>query len=118
MTKPPSGLAAAVLIARCEWEVGVAGHAATLFGGQHAVQESRRWLNEAGVPKAIPSMACAKRWASSSPSMVPPTRELMDVLGHDAVEHAELYSREAEHKKLAEAAMRKLATRRRKPGPG
>jgi len=39
------------------------------------------------------------------------TREVMAVLGHDDIDHAELYTREAEQKKLARAAMHKLARR-------
>jgi hypothetical protein len=42
------------------------------------------------------------------------TRELMAVLGHD-IAHAELYTREAEQKKLARAAMHKLAKRHGEP---
>jgi integrase len=41
------------------------------------------------------------------------TRELMDILGHDNIEHAELYSREAEQRLMASAAMEKLLTWRR-----
>ena len=36
------------------------------------------------------------------------TRELMAVLGHDDIEHAELYSREAEQRLLARAAMGRI----------
>jgi integrase len=43
------------------------------------------------------------------------TREVMAVLGHDDIAHAELYTREAEQKKLARAAMRKLAKRHGEP---
>jgi hypothetical protein len=35
----------------------------------------------------------------------------MAVLGHDDIAHAELYSREAEQRRLASEAMRKLAKR-------
>jgi hypothetical protein len=38
----------------------------------------------------------------------------MEMLGHDNIEHAELYSREAEQKKLAVAAMDMLWNWRRK----
>jgi integrase len=37
------------------------------------------------------------------------TRQLMDTLGHDDIEHAELYSREASQQKLARDAMTKLS---------
>jgi len=43
------------------------------------------------------------------------TRELMAILGHDDIAHAELYTREAEQKKLARAGIRKLANRRGEP---
>jgi site-specific recombinase XerD len=43
------------------------------------------------------------------------TREIMSILGHDSIAHAELYTREAEQKKLASAGMQKLARRRGEP---
>jgi hypothetical protein len=43
------------------------------------------------------------------------TRELMAILGHDDIAHAELYTREAEQKKLASAGIGKLANRRGEP---
>jgi hypothetical protein len=42
------------------------------------------------------------------------TRELMDMLGHDNIEHAELYSREAEQRLMASSAMEKIWNWRRK----
>jgi integrase len=39
------------------------------------------------------------------------TRELMAILGHDDIAHAELYTREAEQKGLAAAGIRKLTKR-------
>lgn len=45
------------------------------------------------------------------------TRELMDVLGHTSMQHAELYSREAEQQRLARAGMDRVkATLRPRPG--
>lgn len=41
------------------------------------------------------------------------TRELMDVLGHDAIAHAELYSREAEQETMAKAGLEKVESRLR-----
>ncbi|TBW38799.1 integrase [Siculibacillus lacustris] len=41
------------------------------------------------------------------------TRELMDVLGHDDIAHAELYSREAEQKLMARNGMAKLGRAKR-----
>ena len=43
------------------------------------------------------------------------TRQLMDILGHDNMAHAELYSREAEQIRMAAAGMEKLMKWRR-PG--
>lgn len=37
------------------------------------------------------------------------TRQLMETLGHDDIQHAELYSREAEQKRLAKDAMTRLS---------
>ena len=39
------------------------------------------------------------------------TRELMAILGHDNIAYAELYTREAEQKSLAQSGMDKLANR-------
>lgn len=41
------------------------------------------------------------------------TRELMDVLGHESIAHAELYSREAEQARMARSGMRKAGNRLR-----
>ena len=43
------------------------------------------------------------------------TRELMAILGHDDIAHAELYTRDAEQKNWPVAGMRKLANRRGEP---
>ncbi|KQT45263.1 integrase [Aureimonas sp. Leaf454] len=40
------------------------------------------------------------------------TRQLMDVLGHDNIEHAELYSRDAQQIRLAHSGMAKVVTLR------
>jgi len=78
-------------------------------------QEFRRWRNEAKIPKGYSLHGLRKTLGKQLAEHGATTRELMDVLGHDDIEHAELYSREAEQKKLAEAAMLKLANWRRKP---
>jgi site-specific recombinase XerD len=39
------------------------------------------------------------------------TRQLMEMLGHDDIEHAELYSRAAEQERLARDAMTKVTRR-------
>jgi site-specific recombinase XerD len=36
------------------------------------------------------------------------TRQIMAILGHDDINHAELYTREAEQRRLAADGMRKL----------
>ena len=41
------------------------------------------------------------------------TRELMDVLGHDAIAHAELYSRAADQEAMAKAGLEKVESRLR-----
>lgn len=41
------------------------------------------------------------------------TRELMEVLGHDSIQHAELYSREAEQARMARSGMGKASNRLR-----
>jgi integrase len=41
------------------------------------------------------------------------TRELMDVLGHESIQHAELYSREAEQARMARSGLNKAGNRLR-----
>jgi integrase len=41
------------------------------------------------------------------------TRELMEVLGHSSIQHAELYSREAEQARMARSGMGKARDRLR-----
>jgi integrase len=81
-------------------------------------QEFRSWRKAAGIPNGHSLHGLRKTLGKQLAEHGATTRELMDVLGHDDIEHAELYSREAEQKKLAAAAMQKLTTWRRKPGPG
>ena len=46
------------------------------------------------------------------------TRQLMDILGHTSIQHAELYTREAEQRRLARDGMRKLNRPRLVRGDG
>ena len=43
------------------------------------------------------------------------TRQIMGILGHDDIQHAELYTREAEQRGLAADGMEKLVDWRKKP---
>jgi integrase len=73
------------------------------------------WTKAAGIPPGHTLHGLRKALGKALAEHGATTRQLMDVLGHDDIEHAELYSREAEQRVMAEAAMQKLANWRRKP---
>lgn len=72
----------------------------------------KRWTERAGLKNATLHglrKTLGKLLAEESAT----TRELMEVLGHDAIEHAQLYSREAEQERLARRAFDKVSARLR-----
>jgi len=73
----------------------------------------RHWTKAAGIPPGYTLHGLRKTLGKALAEHAATTRQLMDVLGHDNIEHAELYSREAEQKKMAAAAMEKLMNWRR-----
>ena len=77
----------------------------------------RHWTKAAGLPPGYTLHGLRKTLGKALAEHAATTRELMDMLGHDNIAHAELYSREAEQKKMAVAAMDKLLNWRR-PKPG
>lgn len=74
----------------------------------------RHWTKAAGLPPGYTLHGLRKTLGKALAEHEATTRQLMGVLGHDNIEHAELYSREAEQKKLAAAGMEKLMNWRRK----
>jgi integrase len=73
----------------------------------------RQWTKAAGIPPGHTLHGLRKTLGKALAEHEATTRQLMDVLGHDSIQHAELYSREAEQKRMAVAAMEKLMNWRR-----
>jgi len=74
--------------------------------------DMRRWSASAGL-KGTTIHGLRKTLGKLLAEQGATTRELMDALGHDAIEHAALYSREAEQESMAREAFRKVAGRLR-----
>jgi integrase len=66
------------------------------------------WTERAGLPKGCTLQGLRKSLGKLLAEGGASTRQLMDVLGHDDVEHAELYSRDASQEILAKAGMSKV----------
>jgi integrase len=73
------------------------------------------WTKAAGIPPGHTLHGLRKTLGKALAEHGATTRQLMDVLGHEDIKHAELYSREAEQRLMAEAAMEKLMKWRREP---
>jgi site-specific recombinase XerC len=73
----------------------------------------QHWTKAANIPPGHTLHGLRKTLGKALAEHGATTRELMDILGHDNIEHAELYSREAEQRLMASAAMEKLLTWRR-----
>jgi integrase len=76
----------------------------------------QKWTEAAGIPPGHTLHGLRKTLGKALAEHGATTRQLMEVLGHDNIEHAELYSREAEQRLLAAAGMEKLANWRRPKG--
>lgn len=66
------------------------------------------WCRKAGVPAGATLHGLRKSMGKALAESGATTKEIMAILGHTAIEHAALYSREAEQKVMARSAMRKL----------
>lgn len=66
------------------------------------------WTRSAGIGKGATLHGLRKTLGKLLAEGGASTRQLMDVLGHDNIDHAELYSREAEQLKLAREGMDKV----------
>ncbi|MEA3534252.1 tyrosine-type recombinase/integrase [Rhizobium sp. CC-YZS058] len=73
------------------------------------------WTHSAGLPKGCTIHGLRKTLGKLLAETGATTRQLMETLGHDNIEHAELYSRAAEQQRLARDAMSRL-TRKYKAG--
>jgi integrase len=76
----------------------------------------QKWTKAAGIPPGHTLHGLRKTLGKALAEHGATTRQLMEVLGHDNIEHAELYSREAEQRLLAIAGMDKLVNWRRPKG--
>jgi len=76
------------------------------------------WTKAAGIPPGHTLHGLRKTLGKALAEHGATTRQLMDVLGHDDMKHAELYSAEAEQRLMAAAGMATLANWRRKPTAG
>ena len=83
------------------------------FSAKALTVRMRQWTKAAGLPPGYTLHGLRKTLGKVLAEHEATTRQLMDVLGHDNIEHAELYSREAEQKVMAAAAMDKIALWRR-----
>ena len=66
------------------------------------------WTKQAGLAPGHTLHGLRKKLGAMLAEAGATTRELMAILGHDDLAHAELYSREAEQRRLASEGMRKL----------
>ncbi len=66
------------------------------------------WRALAGLPKGLTLHGLRKTLGKHLAEGGASTRQLMNVLGHDNMEHAELYSRDAEQAVMAVEAMDKV----------
>lgn len=66
------------------------------------------WTRAAGLSPGVTLHGLRKTMGKLLAEGGATTRELMDVLGHTDIQHAELYSREAEQRRLAKTGMAKL----------
>jgi len=72
------------------------------------------WTHSAEMPSGCTMHGLRKTLGKMLAETGATTRQLMETLGHDDIEHAELYSRAAEQERLARDAMTKV-TRRYQP---
>lgn len=74
------------------------------------------WTKAAGIPAGHTLHGLRKALGKALAEGQATTRQLMDVLGHTDIAHAELYSREADQRRMAKDGMSKLKNWRRKTG--
>jgi len=85
------------------------------FSAKSLTGHMGEWTKAASIPPGHTLHGLRKSLGKALAEHGATTRELMDVLGHESLAHAELYSREAEQRIMAKAAMSKLRKWRRKP---
>jgi integrase len=75
----------------------------------------QEWREAAGVPVGYSLHGLRKTLGKKLAEGGATTRQIMAILGHDDIKHAELYTAEAEQRHLATEGMGKLVSMRRKP---
>lgn len=84
------------------------------FSAKALGMRMQKWTKAATIPPGHTLHGLRKTLGKALAEHGATTREIMDMLGHDSIAHAELYSREAEQRILAAAGMDKLINWRRK----
>jgi integrase len=75
------------------------------FSAKSLTGAMAHWCSLAGLPKGLTLHGLRKSLGVYLAEAEASTRQLMDVLGHDDIDHAELYSREASQIRLAAQGM-------------
>lgn len=83
------------------------------FSAKALGMRMQKWTKAATIPPGHTLHGLRKTLGKALAEHGATTREIMDLLGHDSIAHAELYSREAEQRILANAGMQKLMNWRR-----
>jgi integrase len=83
------------------------------FSAKALGMRMQRWTKAADIPPGHTLHGLRKTLGKALAEHGATTRQLMDVLGHDNIEHAELYSREASQRTMAADGMEKLVNWRR-----
>jgi len=78
------------------------------FSAKALSMRMQDWTKQAGLAPGHTLHGLRKKLGAMLAEAGATTRELMAILGHDDIAHAELYSREAEQRRLASEGMRKL----------
>lgn len=88
------------------------------FSAKSITGRMRDWTHAAGLPQGFTLHGLRKTLGKLLAEGGVSTRQLMDVLGHDDMHHAELYSREAEQVLMATEAMDRMAANHGRKGRG
>lgn len=88
------------------------------FSEKSITGRMRVWTKAADMPTGCTLHGLRKTLGKMLAESGASTRQLMEMLGHDDIEHAELYSREAEQQRMARDAMTKLTRKVHKKAKG
>jgi site-specific recombinase XerC len=85
------------------------------FSAKALGMRMQKWTAAAGIPPGHTLHGLRKTLGKALAENSATTRQIMGILGHDDIQHAELYTREAEQRGLAADGMEKLVDWRKKP---